>query len=727
MSKHPKITNRPTTCRDRNRLMAARIMLSALMSENLRESDLLDEDDKLASLLGASRHKRLRLALTDENGQLDESNYLGKATPRLRTLAKKYLCEYEVVLIAKSRQRQDVLSANVRKLSRILGLNRTEAKLLDLMVRMDSDAALAEVTSIFESMTAFTLVKMLARATGSRHEHVRAAISPESRLSQSGVLEMSTSFFRGSRRMVHCGGIDDITLLPGLAHALLYDSFDFERIFSSFFKRCGTPKLALSHFDYLKDEVVVLRGLLEGALRKQVPGMQILFYGPPGTGKTQLAHALAQAIGVPMYSVATGSVNGEPYDRDDRFRSYRLAQQALKSRGKAIVLFDEVEDVFPDNIDREMRSSRQKGWTNELLETNAAPSIWITNSTTSIDAAYLRRFSLVLKIERPPRAIRRQIADQHLSEFAVDTRVMSRIADADRLTPADLDRTRRALSVANTLTTNADTASRAATILLGSGPNGPGRSALLPKDSFALPEFDPALINTDLDLPKLINGLARSGEGRLCLYGPPGTGKTAFAGYVARHLERELITVSASDWLNCYLGETEKRIRDGFESAERANAVLFVDEADSFLRDRSLASKSWETTQVNELLKCLEDASGIVMFATNAFDVLDPAVLRRLDIKTAFRPLNREQAKIMFERCLAVNSSEVLVGITPEIASRLRLITGLVNGDFAAACRYLHIMGQPFTASYLLTALESEVAMRSRHEGKSIGFVTGLN
>ena len=84
--------------------------------------------------------------------------------------------------------------------------------------------------------------------------------------------------------------------------------------------------------------------------------------------------------------------------------------------------------------------------------------------------------------------------------------------------------------------------------------------------------------------------------------------------------------------------------------------MLFVDEADNFLRDRSMANRSWEATWVNELLKCLEDAQGVVMFATNAFDTLDPAVLRRVDIKAAFRPLNEQQAASLFRQTLTLNA-----------------------------------------------------------------------
>jgi SpoVK/Ycf46/Vps4 family AAA+-type ATPase len=282
------------------------------------------------------------------------------------------------------------------------------------------------------------------------------------------------------------------------------------------------------------------------------------------------------------------------------------------------------------------------------------------------------------------------------------------------------------MDMATSLRSEPETASRAVTTLLGSGPQAPGQAMLLPKVNFKLPDFDPALINTTLALPALIDGLARSGEGRLCLYGPPGTGKTAFAAHVAERLDRDLITVSASSWLHPFLGMTERLMRDSFERAARTDSILFVDEADSFLRDRAAARHSWETTQVNELLKRLEEARGIVLFATNDFDALDPAVLRRLDVKAAFRPLGREQVRTMFERTLAVNDwREPRRELSAALAG-LDSLDAVVNGDFTAACRHLHVTGQAMTPAALADALAREVGARERHQGQSIGFAAAL-
>ena len=69
--------------------------------------------------------------------------------------------------------------------------------------------------------------------------------------------------------------------------------------------------------------------------------------------------------------------------------------------------------------------------------------------------------------------------------------------------------------------------------------------------------------------------------------------------------------------MNCYLGETEKIIAQAFEDAQRDDAVLLLDEIDSFLRDRTLSSHSWEVTQVNEQLTQIENYEGVFIATTN--------------------------------------------------------------------------------------------------------------
>ena len=103
----------------------------------------------------------------------------------------------------------------------------------------------------------------------------------------------------------------------------------------------------------------------------------------------------------------------------------------------------------------------------------------------------------------------------------------------------------------------------------------------------------------------------------ILLHGPPGTGKTQFARYVATRLERDLMVKTASELQSMWIGEAEKNIARAFREAERDGAILFIDEADSFLFSRESAHRMWEVSQVNEFLCQMENFKGILICATD--------------------------------------------------------------------------------------------------------------
>ncbi len=154
--------------------------------------------------------------------------------------------------------------------------------------------------------------------------------------------------------------------------------------------------------------------------------------------------------------------------------------------------------------------------------------------------------------------------------------------------------------------------------------------------------YDLGLINASVDLESVVQGLEKNRAGTLCLHGPPGTGKTAFVTHLAERLGVPLVTRRASDLLGMYLGQSEQNLARMFREAEAQGALLFLDEADGFLQDRSRATRTWEVTQVNELLVGIERFPGIFACATNLMDTLDQAVFRRFALKIRFEPLSSD-------------------------------------------------------------------------------------
>lgn len=81
----------------------------------------------------------------------------------------------------------------------------------------------------------------------------------------------------------------------------------------------------------------------------------------------------------------------------------------------------------------------------------------------------------------------------------------------------------------------------------------------------------------------------------------------------------------ASELISKWVGGTEKNIANAFEQASDENAILMLDEVDSYLMDRSNANQQWEVTQVNEMLTQMESFQGIFIASTNLMGNLDQA------------------------------------------------------------------------------------------------------
>ncbi|WP_234357040.1 26S protease regulatory subunit [Streptomyces sp. NBRC 110028] len=140
--------------------------------------------------------------------------------------------------------------------------------------------------------------------------------------------------------------------------------------------------------------------------------------------------------------------------------------------------------------------------------------------------------------------------------------------------------------------------------------------------------------------PELRKLYGKSLRGGLLLYGPPGCGKTYIARAVAGELGAHFMSVSISDVLDMWIGNSERNMRELFQTARRsAPCVLFLDELDALGAKRSQLRHSGLRTTVNQLLAELDgvDADAnegwFVLAATNHPWDVDGALRRpgRLD------------------------------------------------------------------------------------------------
>lgn len=128
--------------------------------------------------------------------------------------------------------------------------------------------------------------------------------------------------------------------------------------------------------------------------------------------------------------------------------------------------------------------------------------------------------------------------------------------------------------------------------------------------------------------------------------GPPGVGKTLAARWIARELNRPLLTLDLSAVMSSFLGRTGTNVRHVLDYAKSVNCVLLLDELDSIAKRRDDSTDVGELKRlVTVLLQEIDDwpATGLLIAATNHADLLDPAVWRRFEMKIEF-PMPSDEA-----------------------------------------------------------------------------------
>jgi len=366
---------------------------------------------------------------------------------------------------------------------------------------------------------------------------------------------------------------------------------------------------------------------------------------------------------------------------------------------------------------------------NQVLEHNPVPTLWVTNRIEQIDPAFRRRFAYHLELKSPPPGAREQLVRTALAGVPVSDALVARLTERQGLTPAQIRTavrfaqlaaapapgTRRRRTAAPVLLDDTiERQLRHADLALGRRPD------VVTRPSVTAYRLDMLNVDSRYSLPRIVEALRARGHGCLCFHGAPGTGKTALAEHIAQQLQRPLMVRRASDLMSKFVGETEQQMAAMFREAEAERAVLLLDEADSFLQDRRGAQRTYEVTEVNEMLQGMERFGGVFICTTNLMDSLDQAALRRFTFKIRFKPLTREQRETMFV-------TEALGGevadLTHAMRQRLARLEQLCPGDFAAVKRQAEILGEAMAPDGFLAQLEAEHRIKPEvREARQMGF-----
>lgn len=321
--------------------------------------------------------------------------------------------------------------------------------------------------------------------------------------------------------------------------------------------------MSTDNFPHLSRDAHTLKTYLENSLQKGEVGTNILLYGDPGTGKTEFVKALAAEIGADLYEISFSDMSGDAITGSARLGAYNLCQRMLSKKENALLMFDEIEDVFPSQggwralfgIKAEKGDAKTgKAWVNRTLELNATPAIWITNNT-NIDPAYLRRFDYSIRFPVPPQKVRMEIARYHLGQFNPSASWLAQIAANEQMTPAQYERAAKVARISSSgddeqaLVLVEQALDRSASLL--------GQKRMPTRNTLHT-GYDLRFVNASMAMTDIITGLKKKKQGTFCFYGPAGTGKSELARFIADELGMPCIVRRASDILSMWVGEAEK-------------------------------------------------------------------------------------------------------------------------------------------------------------------------
>lgn len=657
----------------------------------LTQSDPLDEEDPFEGCLSRTNTSRDRSIFRALDKLEDEWQLLRQAYP--------------------SPPYPDRLADNLQALGDLIGLDCTDQKVLGFAVMLQTDDLLQETADLLEVISATRLPRMLSQILDLPLDALRLSLSRNGLLARSGLLTPFSEQFGYFRTLLNLSP-------PSLARELRYSNSVILEMFQDSFRIAPPGQLRQEDYDHIKLDVDILVGALTSAVQSRRPGVNVLVYGPPGTGKSELTRMVARKVGAPLYEIACTYRDGDPIDRHRRLSALRSATMLLANR-PALLVFDEMEDLHGRGAAAEEdKTVFHKGWLNRMLEENPVPCFWVTNDVQALDGAVIRRFDVVLRLENPPRAKRERIIRGY-SQGWLSEGLLKGLANHDRVTPAIVQ---RAMRVAKSCAGNESGSEPDGAVarLVDATLKAQGLSAAHDLSCPPLHDgYDYRLTNADHNLADLLEGLRDHPAARLCFFGPPGTGKTAAGHWLAERLGLPLMARRVSDIVSPYAGQTERNLANLFQQAKDERGVLLLDEVDSFLQDRKGAQRSWEVTQVNEMLIQMEAYPGLFVASTNLMEGLDEAALRRFDLKINFRFLESPQVFELFDRYaeeLGFESS------SEGLRACLRRLDCLTPGDFAAVFRRSKF--SPIrSADDLYKALLAECSFKLQRKPRPIGFV----
>jgi transitional endoplasmic reticulum ATPase len=591
------------------------------------------------------------------------------------------------------------LEQNVGFASEEFGLDALDAAILLFILRYSGLQVLEDFSDEFFGKVG-GVPRTVAAMLNVREQDVLARLAPGAPLVENGIVVLD----RGGQGL--SGQQGELKLTPQIYRGMERPYDDREQWIAALLGRPLVAEMEWSAFEHMGQAAELARRSLLGWKENPRPGLNYLIVGPPGTGKTEFGKSLAQEVGLRIWSVGETSHDDAEPGRAVRLSALRLACAILNKKRDGMLGMDEAEDVLQSSRSfGSRRADHSKLHINRVVDTNPCPVIWTCNDTSEMDPATLRRMTQVIEMKVPDRKARHRIwtrvLEREQAESLLSEADLTRFSERWPAPPAVVANAVRLAQLAKGNASDVEWALAASMKVIGLAPIVPER------DGGA---FDPDLTVCDTDLEDLVRRLSdptSQTNWSACLFGPSGTGKSEFARHVATRMGIPVHRVRASNILSRYVGDAEKGIASTFSEARAKRALLIIDEAESLIFDRSTATKSWEVSQVDEMLTWMEDHPYPFVATTNSMGQMDKAAFRRFTFKIEFKALDQKRSRLAAKRILGMEPPDTM----PD---------GLTPGDFASIKQKMSFLGKP-TTKELERMLFSEMMLKGEQKDK-IGF-----